>query len=137
MKDNRNQELAHAWIDRAKDDVLWAKDSFKMKHFSGVCFLGQQAVEKALKAYLFLQDEKLIRTHDLLRLLEKCVTYDEVFVELKNACIILSDYYIDTRYPDIWDRDRFNDEKMAEEALKLTINTVAHIDATIQKYQKK
>ena len=118
MKGSRNQELAGLWLSRAKDDVLWA-------------------VEKALKAYLFLRDEQLIRTHDLLRLLEKCVTYDEVFVELKNACIILSDYYIDTRYPDIWDRDRFNDEKMAEEALKLTINTVAHIDATIQKYQKK
>ncbi|MDP4011442.1 MAG: HEPN domain-containing protein [Candidatus Roizmanbacteria bacterium] len=43
MKGNRNQELAHAWLSRAKDDVLWAKDSFKTKHFSGVCFLGQQA----------------------------------------------------------------------------------------------
>ena len=78
-----------------------------------------------------------IRTHDLLRLLEKCVTYDEVFVELKNACIVLSDYYIDTRYPDIWDRDRFDDKKMAEEALKLTISTIDHIDVIMQKYQKK
>ena len=137
MKGSRNQELAHAWLSRAKDDVLWAQDSFKTQHFSGVCFLGQQAVEKALKAYLFLQNEKLIRTHDLLRLLEKCVTYDEVFVELKNACIVLSDYYIDTRYPDIWDRDRFDDKKMAEEALKLTISTIDHIDVIMQKYQKK
>lgn len=120
MKNDRFVELSKLWLQRANDDILWANDSFATKHFSGVCFLSQQIAEKALKAYLFHQKQKLIRTHDLERLLEKCLTFDKDFLSLKQNCQILNDYYIDTRYPDIWDIGRFDDEKMAQEALSFT-----------------
>ena len=32
---------------------------------------------------------------------------------------MLNDYYTDTRYPDIWDYDRFDNKKLAFQALKL------------------
>ena len=38
---------------------------------------------------------------------------------IKDKVKVLNSYYTDTRYPDIWDYDRFNDRKLAKEALKL------------------
>lgn len=36
---DRFEELAKTWLDRARDDLLWAKDTLDDKRFSGVCFL--------------------------------------------------------------------------------------------------
>jgi len=118
MKD-RLSELSELWFVRAEDDLSWAEDSFKDGHFGGTCFLSQQIVEKALKAYLFFQKQKLIRTHNLERLLAKCLEFDKQFIKLKKSCQILTDYYIDTRYPDIWDYNQFDDKKFARQALDL------------------
>lgn len=107
MKKDRFEELAENWFKKAKDDYIWAKDSFDDKHYGGVCFLSQQVAEKALKAYLFLRKEKLVRTHDVERLLEKTELHDKSFKKLRSNCQILNVYYTDTRYPDIWDYSRF------------------------------
>lgn len=64
------KRLSKAWLNTAKDDLLWGKDDLKNKWYSRVCFISQQAAEKALKSYLFFQQEKLIRTHNLLLLLQ-------------------------------------------------------------------
>jgi len=117
MKD-RFKELAVLWFDKAKDDFDWANETFKYERFGGVCFLCQQAAEKALKAYLFSRKEKLLKTHNLPMLNEKCKKYSRDFSSLDSAVDILNAYYTDTRYPDIWDYNRFNDKKFAEEALQ-------------------
>lgn len=85
----RSKELAKLWLEKAYEDILWAKDSLEDKHFAGVCFLSQQASEKALKAYLFHQDEKLLRTHNLMRLLKRCQKYETKFGNLAPAVTIL------------------------------------------------
>lgn len=126
MKD-RFKELASIWLNKAQDDFSWAKDTMEDGRFGGVCFLCQQAVEKALKAYLFNQKEKLIRTHNLPMLNEKCKKHDSSFSMLHKAVDILNQYYTDTRYPDIWDCSRFEDKDLAKEALKLTKETVEFI----------
>lgn len=75
----RTKEIADVWLAKAQEDILWARDSFEDGHYSGVCFLSQQAAGKALKAYLFSQREKLVRTHNLLRLLKRCTKHNMVF----------------------------------------------------------
>lgn len=40
------------------------------------------------------------------------------FSKLHEAVDTLNNYYTDTRYPDIWDYARFEDKKLAEEALR-------------------
>ena len=117
MKPDRYSELSMLWISRAKDDLSWANDSFDDKHYGGVCFLSQQIAEKSLKAYLFSKKQKLIRTHSLIRLLQLCIDFNNNFVELKDSLQILDDYYVDTRYPDMWDRYPFENENMARDAL--------------------
>lgn len=128
MKKNRPRELAEIWLEKAKDDLLWAKDTFEDKRFSGVCFLTQQAVEKTLKAYLFSQRQSLIRTHNLERLLERCSLFDKDFLSVRRHCQILNTYYTDTRYPDIWDMSRFEDEVLASEALDLAYEVIQFVE---------
>jgi len=73
-------------------------------------------VEKALKAYLFSCHVELIRTHILPRLLVRCVDFDQDFRQMEAACDLLTDYYIDTRYPEI---GVSYTEELAEEAIQL------------------
>lgn len=117
MKKSRFEELADIWFEKASEDVLWAKNSFQGGFWGNTCFVCQQVAEKSLKAYLFHQRERLIRTHNLEKLLERCLVYDKEFLEIKENCKVLNRYYTDTRYPDIWDYSRFQDEKIAREAL--------------------
>ena len=116
---DRFDELARVWFEKAENDLNWAKDTLADNRFGGVCFLCQQAAEKTLKAYLFFQKQKLIRTHNLPLLNEKCKKFDPDFSQLNNAVDTLNSYYVDTRYPDIWDYTRFENEKLANEAIKL------------------
>lgn len=131
MKKDRFEELAEIWFKRAGEDLSWAKNSFKDGYYGGVCFLCQQVAEKCLKAFLFSQKQKLIKTHDLERLLEKCLVFEKNFLKLKKNCQILNGYYIDTRYPDIWDYSRFESEKLAREALKLSEKVLEFVQKRI------
>lgn len=132
MKKKEFKRLSQIWLKTAKDDLLWAKDSLKDKWYDRVCFISQQAVEKALKSYLFPQQEKLIRTHNLLLLLKSCQKYNRSFAQLVDACTILNGYYTDTRYPDIWDVTRFEDANLAKEALGLAYEVVAFVQKKIK-----
>lgn len=52
MKNKLNKNKALAWLKIASEDLLWGRDDFKNSWYSRVCFISQQAVEKALKSYL-------------------------------------------------------------------------------------
>ncbi len=97
---SRFGELAQVWLEAAIQDLTHARSARKLGFFSHTCFSCQQSVEKALKAYLFAQRQSLIRTHDLIRLLSRCTTFDASFESLHQACTTLNEYYTDTRYPD-------------------------------------
>lgn len=132
MKKNEYQRLSEIWLKTAIDDLLWGKDDLKNKWYSRVCFISQQAAEKALKSYLFFQQEKLIRTHNLPLLLKHCQKYNPTFESFVEACTTLNGYYTDTRYPDIWDITRFEDEDLAKEALLFAKQIVDFVDAAIK-----
>lgn len=131
MRD-RFRELATLWFKKAGDDLLWAKDTLRVKRFGGVCFLSQQTAEKALKAYLFSKKEKLLKSHNLPLLNERCKKFNPNFSLLDLAVDVLNQYYTDTRYPDIWDYSRFEDEKLAKEALKLAEEILSFVSKKIK-----
>ena len=64
-----------------------------------VCYHCQQSAEKYLKGFIALNGGEILKTHDLLILNKKCCEYNEVFAEIKNDCIELVDYGVQTRYP--------------------------------------
>ena len=58
--------------------------------------------EKYLKAFLIFNQKAFSKIHHLDRLLELCIGVDDSFEKLKDNVILLSDYYIETRYPGDW-----------------------------------
>jgi HEPN domain-containing protein len=120
--------LAAIWLEKAKEDLQCARHDFDGQFYTQVCFGCQQAVEKALKAYLFSRHVELIRTHILPRLLARCVDFDQDFRQMETACDLLTDYYIDTRYPEIgvsYTKD------MAKEATELAGDILGFVGARI------
>lgn len=130
-KQSKFNELAQLWLTKAAEDLKWAKASSKDGFYAGACFISQQVAEKSLKAYLFSQKQKLIKTHILPRLLKNCLKFDENFGILKEGCEILTLYYTEARYPEDVDTSSFDTKGKAEEAVKLADDILKFIKAKI------
>lgn len=63
--------------------------------------MGQQAVEKFLKAFLLAQGWKLARTHDLEALLNDALHYDASLEPYRAACQKITAFYMAERYPHV------------------------------------
>ncbi len=80
----------NSWFLIAHEDLGLAKLALREGFYNGCAYHAQQAAEKALKGYLAFKQHKLIRTHDLIVLLDTCATeYDFSFISLKPAIIFL------------------------------------------------
>lgn len=64
-----------------------------------ICYHCEQASEKLLKAVLVASNIEPPKTHDLIVLCKKCTELDPSFDSLAEACIELSPYGVQTRYP--------------------------------------
>lgn len=96
-------QQAQAWLQRAHDDIGLARNGLSnidYPYIAGAIYLAQQAVEKALKAYLYHKDQIPPRTHDLVSLLEKCQRFDQSFGILIYDCDMLNPHSTISRYPD-------------------------------------
>lgn len=113
---NKQAEL---WLGSAEEDLSQAKHDLKGKFYPQACFAAQQAAEKALKAYLLEKVGRFDKIHVLAKLLRDCQKEEGGFIELTEACDVLTDYYLDTRYPDMLDFSSFDDEKHAKEVIGL------------------
>ncbi len=119
------------WFERADDNLKWASDNLVDGNYPLVCFLSQQAVELVLKGYLYLKETIPTKTHSLVNLSEICMKQGlelpEVMVKYLD---ILTDYYFESRYPDMLDID-LDDEKVAMEALESAKRIVEKVKASI------
>lgn len=95
---DNNRSYSDIWFSQAKFDLKAAEDSMNNENYEWACFQGQQAAEKALKAYLFIKRKRNIFTHSIKNLVKQASDINEKFSELTNARI-LDQYYIPTRYP--------------------------------------
>ena len=101
--ENSKEKLVKEWLSKATDDELSIEAILKEEGApSTVCFLSQQMGEKYLKAFLIFNQRAFPKIHHLDRLLELCIEVDDSLEELKDNVILLSDYYIETRYPGGW-----------------------------------
>lgn len=116
MSETEYFDLAREWLDVADDDLAYAQLGLSNGLFMQTCFQCQQVAEKALKAYLFAQQQPLVRTHELPRLRVICENFDQDFEELQEACDVLNVYYIDTRYPDVLRSHEQYTKEVAQEA---------------------
>ena len=87
------------WLLIAKEDLDSAKHLATVP-FSTALFHIQQCAEKALKAFLAFQKGLIIKTHDLVRLVDSCMTFDKSFETLRLLAAVLTPYETAGRYPD-------------------------------------
>ena len=64
-----------------------------------ICYHCEQATEKFLKAALVQFDREPPKTHDLIQLCKLCCEIDVQFDQIADACIELTPYGVQVRYP--------------------------------------
>ena len=90
------------WLLYSENDLDAAQYLFDRpyrKQVEIVCYHCQQAVEKALKAYLVAHGDEAPKIHDLAALCRLCALYDEAFLAQLEPCGDLSLYVAGARYP--------------------------------------
>ena len=95
-----NKKLAQEWFESAKSDYLYAEIGLKEDAvFPQICFLCQQSSEKLLKGFLVLNHIDPPRIHDLPKLLDLCAKINPKLEVTRDACELLTGFYIESRYP--------------------------------------
>ena len=96
-------DLINKWFQKAYNDLITAFHMFMNVHPKQneiSCYHCQQAVEKALKAFLLFTDIEAPYTHDLAMLCQLCIEQDSSFSNYLDDCADLSQYATRARYPD-------------------------------------
>ena len=94
-------ELVQEWLECARDDVRTAELALQGDPpvCTTACFHSQQAVEKALKAFLIWQDIDFEWSHEIAYLLGLCAARDSSFQRWCASAEPLTDYAVWSRYP--------------------------------------
>ena len=93
-----------------------------------ICYHCEQSVEKLLKGVLVKNNTEPPKTHDLLYLCKLCCSIDSHFTKYVDACISLTPYGVQFRYP----TDMELEIKDACEALKQAEMLFASITHTLK-----
>ena len=81
------KEETKEWIDRAEQDFRVAKRESRVTEdpsYNVICFHAQQCVEKYLKAFLQEQEKEIIKTHDLVFLLDRIIPVKPLWSVYRN-----------------------------------------------------
>ena len=122
------------WLKFAQEDLVAAETMLEKGIYNLACFHSQQGIEKGLKGFLRSRKEAIPRTHALVELVARCVTFDKDFSGLEETCRKLDPYYIPTRYPDALPGagpEGLPDREEAEEAVMLLRNGLQWIKRKI------
>jgi HEPN domain-containing protein len=92
---------AKRWFAQALRDLDDAKFNLSGKRYNVACFLAQQSVEKALKAFLLAKGAEEIWGHSTSDLCKDAQTLDSDFATVQDEAASLDKYYIPTRYPNV------------------------------------
>lgn len=98
--DKTRKILADEWFNSALSDCAYAQLGLKEEViFPQVALLSQQVAEKFLKGFLILSGIEPPRIHDLPKLLDECIKVSSELEKLRDACELLTGFYIESRYP--------------------------------------
>lgn len=102
-----------AWLKIAREDLMAAKGLLDLELFSTTAYHCQQAAEKSLKAYLVFKKHHVVKSHDLIQLIEFCMKFDRDFEKLLDAAGVLNPFSTRFRYPSEHDIPDLSDAKSA------------------------
>jgi HEPN domain-containing protein len=96
------EQVLQRWLAKARNDLESARCLLgdPKPIADTACFHCQQAVEKLLKAVLILHEEEPPRVHALDVLFDAAGKLEGSLTEHRLACVWLTAYAVETRYPD-------------------------------------
>ena len=116
MKETKKE--AERWWRQAENDLKYARHGLEGNFYAQTCFQCHQVAEKAIKAvHFFLLGKRVVLGHSLVKLGSQIGLTEQI----TEACAVLDQYYIPTRYPNgLPDGSPFEvyTQKQAEEALE-------------------
>ena len=87
------------WMNRARSNLVLAKNRIPDAYFEDLCFAAQQTTENAIKAVMITREVDFPYVHDLGSLLSLLETTGEAVPEAMRAAVSLTTYATATRYP--------------------------------------
>lgn len=86
----------------AREDLIVAKEILKSESpvYRAVCFQCQQSAEKYLKAYQILFEIRVIKTHNLVAIIDTLIDFDKNVEQFKVNSKDITNYAVAYRYPD-------------------------------------
>ncbi|MEA3345056.1 MAG: HEPN domain-containing protein [Chloroflexota bacterium] len=87
------------WLEQAEQDLADARYLLTGKRYHLVCFLAQQAAEKAVKGFLYAQGLEWVRGHSVADLARAAAEFNASFKALVPVGGNLDRHYVPTRYP--------------------------------------
>ena len=94
--------LTIEWLEKAEGDYATAGRELRARrqpNYDAACFHAQQTAEKYLKAFLHERGVVFPKTHNLIELLELCLTLDISFESQRHLLVLLDRYAVRYRYP--------------------------------------
>ncbi len=88
------------WLRQAVQDLEDAEFIREGGRYNIACFMGQQAAEKALKAFLYHRGSEDVWGHSLIDLCEDAKIFEMFFDTVKSEARQLDKYLYITRYPE-------------------------------------
>jgi len=119
------------WLDEALDDIAAAETLMKDGRYSKVCFLSQQAAEKAVKALIIYRLKSYETIHSVAELLRKTGAPDDLI----RLGVELDRHYIPSRYPNAWPSgtpSKMYRETEAESALNAARKVLDYVEGEIE-----
>lgn len=98
MTQNDHNKRVEAWLERVRYDFDTAKAMYQTGRYLYVIFMGQQAIEKVLKAAIEARGEEAPFEHNLRKLINTADLHKDVPEEWWPKIDFLSQYYLNARY---------------------------------------
>ena len=96
------KQITSEWVAKAEGDFAMMEREARARknpNYDGICFHSQQCAEKYLKARLCEGNISFSKIHDLVALLEQCLSIEPLWESFREDLAFLSDFAVNFRYP--------------------------------------
>lgn len=97
-----NPKATQLWFGKAREDLKVAKHlrPLEKDFYSIIVFHSQQSAEKAIKGFLTHHNVRVLKTHDMEKLLNAVANVNSELASKYDQVITMSKYAVEHRYPD-------------------------------------
>ncbi|HEY2931605.1 MAG TPA: HEPN domain-containing protein [Acidobacteriota bacterium] len=86
-------------MSQAENDLEFARLAIREKYYAQACFICQQAAEKAMKALIYRQGERVVLGHSVFELLNRIKSVYPELETYSELAGVADQFYVPTRHP--------------------------------------